>query len=141
MLFPEFEIVVNTEGDVRKVWDISRKKWIIYTPEEEVRQHLLHYFVREKGVPLSMIAVEKEIKLYKRKKRFDVVVFDKSGNPLILCECKAPEIEITQMTVYQIGEYNLILKAPYLLITNGKSLFFYQVSENGVYTPLSFMGE
>ncbi len=139
MIFPEYDIVISTESEIRKVWDISRKKWIIYTPEEEVRQHLLHYLVREKGIPLSMIAVEKEIKLYKRKKRFDIVVFDKSGNPLILCECKAPEIDITQQTVYQIGEYNVVLKAPFLLITNGLKLFFYRLDENGAFVAQPFM--
>ncbi len=86
-----------------------------------------------------MIAVEKQIKLYKRKKRFDIVVFAPSGMPLIVCECKAPEIEISQETVYQIGEYNLVLNAPYLLITNGNQLFFYEITPTGEYMPLDFI--
>lgn len=131
MFFPPYEIPEKEENSRKYIWDGLRRKWLVCTPEEIVRQHLLQYLVLEKKIAPNMIAVEKEIKVYQRKKRFDVVVFDKNGNPLILCECKAPNIPISQETAYQIGNYNTVLQAPYLLLTNGIDLFFYLIDADG----------
>lgn len=131
MFFPPYEIPQKEEDSRKYIWDGLRRKWLVYTPEEMVRQHLLQYLVVEKKISPNMIAVEKEIKVYQRKKRFDVVVFDKDGKPLILCECKAPNVAISQETAYQIGNYNTVLQAPFLLLTNGADLFLYLVQAEG----------
>lgn len=130
MLFP-YELHTKTENQTVYIWDFIRKGWFVCTPEERVRQGLLRYLVEAKGVSPAVIAVEREIKYYTRRKRFDVVVFGQNGKPMLLCECKAPEVVINQAVAYQIGRYNHILNAPYLLLTNGLQLFFYEVDAEG----------
>jgi hypothetical protein len=89
------------------------------SPEEWVRQHLLNYLVNQKNVPASLISVEKEINLNNTRKRYDAVVYNKTMNPVLLIECKAPDVPITEVTLEQTLRYNLILGVSYLLITNG----------------------
>lgn len=138
MFFPDYPLSFKNENETDFIWDGLRKKWLVATPEEEVRQQLLIYLVQEKGISPKHIAVERAIKVYERTKRFDVVVFDAAGKPLILCECKAPHVPISQETAYQIGNYNLVLNAPFLLLTNGLQLFFYEVLGNGEYEQRLF---
>lgn len=138
MFFPSYEIPQKIENDISYIWDGVRRKWLIFTPEELVRQHLLHYLVSEKKIPVSLISVEREIKLYKKKKRFDVMVYDNQGKPLILCECKAPHIALSQETIYQIGYYNQVLAAPFLLLTNGEELLFFQINADDGFDRLEF---
>lgn len=120
----------ESEGDV-VVYDPIRKAWYVLQPEEEVRQHLIQFLIREKGISPNLISVEKEIVYRGTKRRFDVVVFDRNGSPDIVCECKAPEVAITQDTVNQVARYNTVLKAPHLLLTNGKGLVVFSIQEQG----------
>jgi hypothetical protein len=96
-----------------------RRKFVVLTPEEWVRQHLICYLTISKGYPSSTIGVEKQLLLNKQPKRFDLVVFSRKATPLILIECKAPGVEITEKTFDQAARYNMILKAEYFLLTNG----------------------
>ncbi|MFN0199908.1 MAG: type I restriction enzyme HsdR N-terminal domain-containing protein [Bacteroidia bacterium] len=137
-LFPAYEFSLQQKEGKQLIWDISRKKWVIASPEEWVRQHVLHFLVKEKGIPLSMIAVEREIAYLKRKKRFDLVVFDAQAQPFILCECKAPSVSLTPDVAFQIATYNTVLNAPFLLITNGLSLFFLHKKEDNSYENVPF---
>lgn len=107
------------------VFDEIRRKWLQLTPEEWVRQHLIHYLVKDHHYPASSLAIEKELKLNDTKKRFDLVVFDRQLNPFLVVECKAPYIELNQEVIAQAQRYNLILKAPYLMISNGVSDFIF----------------
>jgi hypothetical protein len=103
------------------IFDFIRKKWLILTPEEWVRQHLLNYLVTEKKYPVSLIAIEKEIKLNDLKKRFDIVIYNTQMKPHILIECKAPFIELNTPVIEQVLRYNLVLRSGFVMITNGIS--------------------
>jgi len=106
------------------IFDDLRKKYLVLTPEEWVRQHFVRFLVDEKKYPTTLIAIEKQLKINNLTKRTDIVVFNKEGNPDILVECKAPNIKITQTTFDQIARYNLQLKANYLIVTNGLQHYF-----------------
>ncbi len=130
LLFPKYNFKMKSQENNHYVFDIVRKKYVILTPEEWVRQHLLHWFTNEGNYPASLIAVERGIEMNGLKKRFDVLVFNKSGNPLLLAECKSPDIALSQQTFMQAAVYNSRFNCPYLLITNGLS-HFYCHYENG----------
>lgn len=101
------------------VWCEIRKKNLVLTPEEWVRQHLIHYLVYHKKFPKGLIASEIEIKANKQKRRCDLVVFDSELKPRILIECKAPEINLNLKVVQQIIHYNNQLQVPVIAISNG----------------------
>ncbi|MEO1451456.1 MAG: type I restriction enzyme HsdR N-terminal domain-containing protein [Bacteroidota bacterium] len=133
LIFPAYDIAVDTEGDKQWVYDVIRRKWVVLQPEEWVRQHLVHYLVRAKGVSPNLVSVEKEIRYRELRKRFDVVVFDRAGKPFILCEVKAPDVPVNQDTLNQIARYNESLQAPHLLLTNGRMLAFFSRNAEGEY--------
>ncbi len=112
-------IIVKDDNGTKKIIDPVRKRLIVLTPEEYVRQLILHYLIEEKQCSKTRILVEKEIKLGDIKKRFDVVVLDENQDPYLLIECKRHNKKLNQATFDQISRYNLELKAPYLLISNG----------------------
>ncbi|MFY7935768.1 MAG: type I restriction enzyme HsdR N-terminal domain-containing protein, partial [Flavobacterium sp.] len=123
----------NSENKVA-IFDEIRKKFIILTPEEWVRQHVTQYLLQEKKYPKSYINVEKLIKINDLTKRYDLVVFQPNGALFLLVECKAPEVKITQQTFDQIARYNLTLKAKYLMVTNGLNHYFCEMDfENEKY--------
>ena len=104
-----------------KVFDPTRKKFVNLTPEEFVRQNFIHWLTGHLGYPLSLMGNEVEICLNDTKKRCDTVVYDKKGNPLMIIEYKAPNVEITQDTFDQVVRYNMELKAKYLVVSNGRN--------------------
>lgn len=116
---PKYKVRVKNEDGKRHIFDVIRKKYLVLTPEEWVRQHFVHYLHNVKGVPLSLVSIEKEMQYNKQKKRTDIIVCGKDGEPIILVECKAPEVKIGQDTFDQIARYNMVLKVPYLIVTNG----------------------
>jgi type I site-specific restriction endonuclease len=101
------------------IFDLVRKKWLQLTPEEWVRQHLLNYLIQVEAYPAASIAVEKEVQLNDTKKRFDVVVYDRALKPFLVVECKAPYVALDRLVIDQALRYNLSLKAPFLMISNG----------------------
>ncbi|MBP8157892.1 MAG: type I restriction enzyme HsdR N-terminal domain-containing protein [Flavobacterium sp.] len=109
------------------IFDDIRKKFIILTPEEWVRQHTVQFLLQEKNYPKSYLNVEKLIKINDINKRYDIVVFQPNGEIFLLIECKAPEVNITQNTFDQIARYNLKLNAKYLMVTNGLNHYFCQM--------------
>ncbi len=116
------------------IFDILRKKFLVLTPEEWVRQHFVLYLLEEKKYPKSLIALEKQLTINNRKKRTDILIFNTKGEPDIIVECKAPSIKITQATFDQIARYNLKLKANYLIVTNGLQHFYCKMDfENETY--------
>lgn len=117
--FPEYAFRIEDHDGRTVIFDPSRKKFVALTPEEWVRQHVIQYLHREKQVPMSLISVETEIRLYKTRKRFDLAVFDRNGHPLLAVECKSPSVPITLQVLDQIVRYNLSLKVEYLMLTNG----------------------
>jgi hypothetical protein len=117
--FPRFEFTFRNHNHRQEIFDPVRHKYVALTPEEWVRQHLIAYLTLIKGYPMSMIGVEKQLLLNKQPKRFDLVVFNRNASPLLLVECKAPGVEITEKTFDQAARYNMLLRAGYFLITNG----------------------
>lgn len=122
--FPPYPFRIRKKEGKEEIFDAVRKKYVRLTPEEWVRQHLIMYLHTELGYPLSLIAVEKRITLHGMSRRFDVAVFDLRGQPLMLTECKAPNVPILQEVMDQAGRYNLVLKVPYLCVTNGLTHYF-----------------
>ena len=127
----------NSENKV-SIFDAIRKKFIILTPEEWVRQHVVQFLLEEKKYPHSLINVEKVLKVNGLRKRYDVVVFNPDGSIFILIECKAPEIKIAKATFDQIARYNMTMKASFLMVTNGLNHYFCQMDfENEKYQFLN----
>ncbi len=121
--FDKYDFRIKEEADQKFIFDVIRKKFVSLTPEEWVRQHWIHYLIHHQKYPRSRIAVEMKIKLNGLTKRCDLVIFDKSGYPYLIVECKAPEVKITQKTFDQIARYNLTLNVKYLLVSNGNKHF------------------
>ena len=123
----------NSENKV-SIFDEIRKKFIILTPEEWVRQHVVRFLLEEKKYPKSLLNVEKVLSVNGLRKRYDVVVFNPDGSIFVLVECKAPEIKTAQATFDQIARYNLALNAQFLMVTNGHHHYFCQMDfENEKY--------
>ena len=132
--FPTFTFRFKNSENKVAIFDEIRKKFIILTPEEWVRQHVVHYLLLAKKYPKSYINVEKLIKINDLNKRYDIVVYQPNGELFLLVECKAPEVKITQQTFDQIARYNLVLKAKYLMVSNGLNHYFCQMDfENEKY--------
>ncbi len=115
---PSVNRIRSHEDDI-EIWCHIRQRWMKYTPEEVVRQAMLVYLKDAKGYWPSHIAVEKNIKIGDKKKRFDILVYDKEMKPEILVECKSTEVNISDKAVKQLLQYNLSIKARYLILTNG----------------------
>lgn len=125
--FPAYDFrFKNTENKVY-IFDVVRKKFVVLQPEEWVRQHVVHYLIFEKNYPLSLINVEKQLRVNNLKRRYDIVVFEPNGAIQILIECKAPEVSITQISFDQIARYNMQLQSEYLMVTNGLQHFYCKI--------------
>ena len=126
---PQYSFKIKSKENKLYIFDVNRKKQVLLTQEEWVRQHFIEYLVNEKKYPRSLIAVEKQCKVEGIVKRTDILVFDRKGAIDIVVECKAPAVRIDQDTFDQIARYNLKLRAKYLVVTNGMEHFFCQVDE------------
>lgn len=126
--FPEYDLKLKKQNGKWLIFDPIRKKNYILTPEEWVRQHTLQYLIHDKNYPENLIAVEKELHINQTKRRFDIVVFNRRMTPEILVECKAPSVQITQKTFDQANQYNWLLKAPFLFLTNGLKHYICQIN-------------
>lgn len=136
--FPVYNFRFKNSENKVSIFDEIRKKFIILTPEEWVRQHVIQFLLVEKKYPKSLINVEKILKINDLRKRYDVVVFNPDGSIFILIECKAPEIKTAQATFDQIARYNMTLKAQFLMVTNGHNHYFCQMDfENEKYQFLT----
>lgn len=125
--FPEYSFRFKNSENKVLIFDEIRKKFVVLTPEEWVRQHVIKFLLEEKKYPKSYINVEKNIKINGLSKRYDVVVFNPDGSIFLLVECKAPEVSITQNVFDQIARYNLKLNARHLMVTNGLNNYFCQM--------------
>ena len=125
----DFRFQKNEKGNLQ-VFDIIRKKFVEATPEEWVRQHIIHYLINHKQVPASMISVEKQLLLNNTKRRTDLVVFNSALKPILIIECKAPEVDINQLTVNQALRYNLELNVASVFLSNGLNHVFLKLDQN-----------
>lgn len=140
--FPVYNFKYKNTENKPYIFDIIRKGYYLLTPEEWVRQHMIHYLVYEKKYSPQLIAVEKQLNINGLKRRFDIVVFNKKLQPYILIECKAPEVPVSQKTFDQANQYNWLLKAPYLILSNGLKHYICRINfENNNYLFLKEIPE
>ena len=116
--YPSYPFKIKAINGKDQIFDPFRKTWVLLTPEEWVRQNLLQYLVQNLQYPSSLIAVEKEIKLGELSKRFDIVVY-KNELPWMIIECKEGKVALNEKTMEQILQYQQVLGAKYLFISNG----------------------
>ncbi len=126
--FPEYQFRFKSNENKVAIFDRIRKKFVILTPEEWVRQHTIHFLIEEKKYPQSLINVEKLIKVNDLSKRYDIIVFNPDGSIFLIIECKSHTVKITQDVFDQIARYNLALDAEYLMITNGMNHYYCQMN-------------
>lgn len=136
--FPKFQFRFKISENKRFIFDDIRKKYVLATPEEWVRQHVVQFLIQVKKYPQSYINVEKLVKINNINKRYDVVVFAPDGKIFLLVECKEPNIGITQPVFDQIARYNLSLNAQFLMVTNGLDHYYCKLDyENEKYQFLT----
>ena len=116
---PEYDFKQRIQDGKRYVLDVFRKKYVVLTPEEEVRQCFARYLVEEKGYPRTLIQTEYSLSLNEMVRRCDILVHKPAGSPSVLVECKAPGVKIGQETFDQAARYNMVFRVKYLMVTNG----------------------
>lgn len=125
--FPRYSFRFKNSENKIAVFDVLRKKFVILTPEEWVRQHVVNFLLTEKKMPQSLLNVEKQLKVNQMLKRYDLLVYNPDGSIHLVVECKAASVPITQETFDQIARYNLALNAKYLMVTNGLQHYYCQM--------------
>jgi len=128
--YPPYQPKIKNENSREIIFDEVRKKWVLLTPEEWVRQNFLQYLIQVKQYPATLIAVEKEIKLAELKKRFDIVVYDAASKPWMIIECKEMNVPLNKQVLDQVLRYNMTMQVPYLVITNGSYCMAFQCTNN-----------
>ncbi|MFT5884116.1 MAG: hypothetical protein ACI9IP_000571 [Arcticibacterium sp.] len=118
--------VTEIEGKSR-IFDPIRKKYVVLTPEEWVRQHVINLLINVLNYPKSLLKIESGLTYHDLAKRTDIVVYDKEAKPYLLVECKAAEVKIDKKTISQASVYNKTLKAPYVALSNGLKTFCFEM--------------
>ena len=127
--FPYFQFKIKKENNNNLIFDEIRKKWIVLTPEEWVRQNFIKYLI-SKNYPKSLINCEKSFYINGVLKRYDIVVYDINGKVSILVECKSPNINIIKEHFDQVMRYNIELKSEMIIVTNGLNHFYFKLDKN-----------
>ncbi|MDX8339265.1 type I restriction enzyme HsdR N-terminal domain-containing protein [Draconibacterium sp. IB214405] len=120
---PEYTFRTKTENDKTFIFDSIRKKFVVLTPEEWVRQNFIQYLIHEKSYPQNLMAVEKQIKVNQQQRRFDLLIYQRNGNPHLIAEFKAPNVKITQNAFDQVVRYNMALRVERVVVSNGLQHF------------------
>lgn len=129
---PKAPLKIIKKKDEYYVFCIIRKKSLLITPEEWVRQHILHFLVNENNIPIERIASEATIKVNTMTRRCDIVVFDNFALPNLIVECKAPDVPLNDAVIHQVSAYNKTLQVDYLMLSNGIEHLYYKIDkENG----------
>lgn len=126
---PPFEYKVKAEAQRKLIFDAVRRKYVALTPEEWVRQHVIHFLITEKNVPANLIGVEKGLTILGRTRRVDIVVFDRNGQPALLIECKAPTVAINPQVYTQAAVYTYGFGIDFIMITNGITHHYLQIDK------------
>ncbi|MGV3538335.1 MAG: type I restriction enzyme HsdR N-terminal domain-containing protein [Rufibacter sp.] len=129
---PAFSYKLKESAGKTLIYDGIRRKWLVLTPEEWVRQHLLHFLHTYLEYPVSLMSVERGTRYNRLQKRTDICIYGPAGTALLLVECKAPNVPISHHTVQQAAVYNQILKASYLMVSNGLHHFCWRVAPDGI---------
>lgn len=129
---PQIKATLKKEEGKVLIFDVIRKKYIVLTPEEWVRQHFIHYLIHELKYPKSLFRIESSLTYNKLQKRSDILIFDRKGKPWMLIECKSADIRLSQKAFNQVAVYNMTVNAKYLAVTNGMAHFCCLASKDGV---------
>jgi type I site-specific restriction endonuclease len=132
---PNAPLKITQKNQKRFVTCLIRRKQVVLTPEEWVRQHLIHYLITSKSLAQGRIAVEVNLKVNSLSKRADIVYYDETLKPQVVIECKAPEVKLTSETIFQIATYNSQLNSKFLIISNGLDHFIFE-NKNGLIISL-----
>jgi len=124
---PAYPLKLRRDEHHLLIFDELRKKHLVLTPEEWVRQHWIQHLIQEKKVPRTLIQLEGGLTLNSLQKRTDIVVFNKQGQRILIAELKAPAVKITQAVFEQIARYNMVHRVPYLLVSNGLDHYYCQI--------------
>jgi len=116
---PTYSFKLKSEGGRKLIFDEIRRKYVVLTPEEWIRQNFVRYLISEKSFPSSLISLEQQFEYNRMVKRVDILVYNRSGKPVMMIECKAPGTKINQAVFDQIALYNLRFKVQFLAVTNG----------------------
>lgn len=116
---PAYDARLREADGKAQIFDPIRRKWVRLTPEEWVRQHVVQFLIRDRGVPAGLVGVEYGFRYQQMTRRADVVVYGRAGRPLLMVECKAPSVEVRQHVFDQVARYNTVVQAGYLVVTNG----------------------
>lgn len=128
---PEFKPTLRKEQGKVFIFDLIRKKYIVLTPEEWVRQHLLNFLIAHRQYPKALFRVEGGLMYNQRQKRSDILIFDRVGKPWMLIECKSPAIKLNQKAFNQVAVYNMTIGARYLAVSNGMVHFCCEAAKPG----------
>ena len=127
---PAFNARIERVNMEHRIFDGIRKKFVLLTPEEWVRQHFINYLITDKKYPASLISIERGHKLNTLQNRTDIVVHNEFGKPWLLVECKAPDVNLTEAAFYQALRYHLKLQVNFIVVTNGFNHFYCKRNEN-----------
>lgn len=125
------DLKIAEKAGKKMIFCSIRKKELVLQPEELVRQAYVNYLINGLGYSRLKIAVERGIKINGLKKRFDIMVYDDLVQPLILVECKSMFVDLSIDVLEQVSHYNIPLKVPYLVVTNGKNQHVFKLDEEG----------
>lgn len=120
---PTYNHRIVSDGKKTKIFDQVRKKFLVLTPEEWVRQNFIQYLINEKKYPASLISIEQGLKVNELFKRCDILVYNSFGKAILLVECKSHHVKLSSETFQQVARYNICFKLPYLIVTNGMQHF------------------
>jgi hypothetical protein len=121
--YPDPDFRMKKEGEKEFIFDTIRKKWLLLTSEEWVRQNFVQYLIQKMKYPAALIALEKEIKLGDLKKRFDILIYDDDHQPWMMVECKGMEIKLGESVLQQVLRYNISVPVDNIVITNGTQCY------------------
>jgi len=127
--YPEPSFRIKKQDDKDLIFDAIRKKWLLLTPEEWVRQNFVQYLVQVKKYPVALVALEKMILLGELKKRFDILVYDQHHHPWMMIECKSPSVNLDDAVLHQLLRYHISVPAGLLVITNGEYSYAWEKRE------------
>ena len=130
--YPPPTFQVKSQGGKDFIFDSLRRKWLLLTPEEWVRQNFVQYLVQIRQYPSTLIALEKEIKLGELTKRFDIMVYNKQHQPWMIVECKEMNVPLTENVLHQALRYNISVPVSFLVITNGSRTIGWERSQAGI---------
>lgn len=130
--YPDPSFSIKTENGRRLIFDPLRRKWLLLTPEEWVRQNFVQHLIQVKNYPAALIAQEKIIHLGDLRKRFDILIYDRRHHPWMMIECKAPSVALNENVLHQLLRYHISVPAGLLVITNGSTSYGWEKKERNL---------